>query len=418
MLTYPDQNPKRWIPSFYFVQGMLFSCIIPMSIIMYKNLHTANALITLLSSLYGLPWMLKPTFAPIFEMILTKRKIVIGMQVILATLFIGLAMSVGKHYFFPMSVALLSALAFCAAIHDVAADGFFLQSLTLNQRTRYISLTNFFFHFSRIPCSGLLIMLVGFIASQTNTIIAWRVNYLIVAGALFIFALYHYKTLIESERSKPLTDLRVKPLKLAYKNMLMQFAGIENIKPLVILLLIYNVAEGQLLRVAPLFLLDKPIHGGLGFSTAQVGIILGGFGIAAIMLGTLLAGLLIKRYPLKTLLLYSTANLMVFNAGYLLITLAGINNIFLVTVIIMFARLAFGLSITIYVAVLIQHFSTTSLKMSVYSIGTSIMYMGMILPGAISGWVQSLIGYQAFFMWITALQLGVVFYCKHFSKET
>lgn len=410
-------NPTCWISSFYFTEGMLFGCIIPMSIIMYKNFHATNALITLLSSLFSLSWIIKPLFAPAFEMIATKKRLVIMMQLSLALLFLLLALSIGHSFFLTVSIILLLMLSCCAAIHDTAADGYFLQSLTLEQRTHYISLTNFFYHFSRIPSNGLLIMLVGYVSSISNHFIAWRLNYILIAITLLSMAVYHRVILIENETVQNLRQFRFTKFQQAFKQVLIEFKQIHHVTSLVILLLIYNVAEAQLLRVVPLFLLDKPVNGGLGITTVNVGLILGGFGIVAIMLGNLLAGYLIKRYQLTTLLLLSTCNLLLFNTGYLVIIFASIQQISLITFIIMLARLSFGFSISIFMAVLVRHFSRASLKMSVYAIGTSLMYLGMLLPGAISGWLQQLLGYKLFFLWITLLQFVVVYYCYWFARQ-
>jgi PAT family beta-lactamase induction signal transducer AmpG len=35
-----------------------------------------------------------------------------------------------------------------------------------------------------------------------------------------------------------------------------------------------------------------------------------------------------------------------------------------------------------------------------YAFGTALMNLGIILPGAVSGWIQSRLGYTRFFIWV------------------
>ena len=37
-----------------------------------------------------------------------------------------------------------------------------------------------------------------------------------------------------------------------------------------------------------------------------------------------------------------------------------------------------------------------------YAIGTGIMALGMMLPAMASGWIQEMLGYKNFFLWIIA----------------
>ena len=64
-------------------------------------------------------------------------------------------------------------------------------------------------------------------------------------------------------------------------------------------LLLYRLGEAQLLKMAPLFLLDPRTSGGLGLATDQVGVIYGTVGVILFMLGALLGGFVVARHGLK-----------------------------------------------------------------------------------------------------------------------
>src|SRR5476651_1283787 len=64
-------------------------------------------------------------------------------------------------------------------------------------------------------------------------------------------------------------------------------------------LLLFRLGEAQLLKLAIPFLLDPADKGGLGLSTAQVGLVYGTIGFSTLILGGLLGGLVLARYGLK-----------------------------------------------------------------------------------------------------------------------
>jgi PAT family beta-lactamase induction signal transducer AmpG len=58
-------------------------------------------------------------------------------------------------------------VAFSSATHDIAADGFYMLALTEKQQAFFVGIRSTFFRISMITGQGLLVMLAGFI--QTNT---------------------------------------------------------------------------------------------------------------------------------------------------------------------------------------------------------------------------------------------------------
>jgi PAT family beta-lactamase induction signal transducer AmpG len=63
--------------------------------------------------------------------------------------------------------------------------------------------------------------------------------------------------------------------------------------------MLYRFGESMVTRTLPLFLKDPVSHGGLGVSTADVGIIVGTFGVFGIIFGGLLGGVIVSRLGLR-----------------------------------------------------------------------------------------------------------------------
>lgn len=62
-------------------------------------------------------------------------------------------------------------------------------------------------------------------------------------------------------------------------------------------------------------------------------------------------------------------------------------------------QFGYGFGFTAYMLYLI-YFSRGSHSTAHYAICTAFMALGMMLPGMIAGWMQELLGYQHFFLWI------------------
>lgn len=59
------------------------------------------------------------------------------------------------------------------------------------------------------------------------------------------------------------------------------------------------MAEGFIMKIAPLFLRASREVGGLGLSLKEIGTLNGVFGSAAFVLGSLLAGIYVSKFGLK-----------------------------------------------------------------------------------------------------------------------
>lgn len=64
-------------------------------------------------------------------------------------------------------------------------------------------------------------------------------------------------------------------------------------------IILYRLAEGFIMKVAPLFLRASREVGGLGLSLTEIGTLNGVFGSAAFVIGSLLGGIFVARYGLK-----------------------------------------------------------------------------------------------------------------------
>jgi PAT family beta-lactamase induction signal transducer AmpG len=156
-------NPWKWIPSLYFAEGLPYVIVITVSIIMYKRLGISNADIALYTSWLYLPWVIKPLWSPIIDIFQTKRFWITTMQLIIGAGMAGVAFTIPLPDFFQFTLAFFWLLAFSSATHDIAADGFYMLSLSESQQSFFVGIRSTFYRLAMIAGQGLLVILAGFL---------------------------------------------------------------------------------------------------------------------------------------------------------------------------------------------------------------------------------------------------------------
>ena len=166
-------NPKSrstwaWVPSLYFAEGIPYVIVMTVSVIMYKRLGISNTDIALYTSWLYLPWVLKPFWSPVVDLLKTKRWWIIIMQLIIGAGLGGVALTIPLPGFFQYTLAFLWLLAFSSATHDIAADGFYMLGLDEHKQAYFIGIRSTFYRLAMITGQGLLIILAGFIESNSG----------------------------------------------------------------------------------------------------------------------------------------------------------------------------------------------------------------------------------------------------------
>jgi len=91
MTQYSKNNPWFWVPSLYFAEGLPYAMVMIVSVIMYKNLGFTNTDIALYTSWLYLPWVIKPLWSPVVDILRTKRFWIGTMQIFIGAGLAGVA---------------------------------------------------------------------------------------------------------------------------------------------------------------------------------------------------------------------------------------------------------------------------------------------------------------------------------------
>ncbi len=586
------RSPWFWVPSLYFAEGIPYVIVMMVSVIMYKRLGVSNTDIALYTSWLYLPWVIKPFWSPIVDIFRTKRFWIIAMQLVVGAGLAGVAFTIPLPGFFQMTLAFMWLLAFSSATHDIAADGFYMLGLDQHEQAWYVGIRSTFYRFAMITGQGLLIILAGFIetnsglpdidievtaapgiqqavfaspdsivfneengaihfitvpkqpaiaahpiarqkadslkswAKEWNTThgftkseivlsaeeakanestwhayitkplekilhkyfgaelkapsekegniglvfirlsaepqddqnivlnfgyhsgdksialmegqrlefnrtnwktpaatliqldpklhssssavfkgragnipLAWSITFFFLTVMFIAFFIYHKIILPYPVSDKPAPTEGFKTVLKEFAETFMLFFKKERIGLILAFLLLYRLAESQLVKLASPFLLDAQELGGMALTTGEVGFIYGTVGILFLTIGGLLGGFLAAKNGLKYWIWIMALAINIPDVVYVYLSYAQPDNFWIINACVAAEQFGYGFGFTAYMLFMI-FVSEGKYKTAHFAIATGFMALGMMIPGMFSGWLQEIIGYQHFFIWV------------------
>lgn len=387
-------SPWRWVPSLYVVQGLPYAVVMTLAVVLYKNLGVSNTDIALVTSGMYLPWVLKPLWSPLVELWGTPRRWIVALQALLGGCFALMAVLLPGPWWWGASIALLWAVAVASATHDIAADGHYLQALPPRPQAAFVGVRSTAYRVALIASQGGLVVLAGMLAQrQGSHAAAWSTVFALLAAAFGGVALYHLWALPRPPRAP-----RTAASPAAALQVFASWFRRPQLARVLAFLLLYRLAEAQLLKLVVPFLLDAPAAGGLGFDTAQVGIAYGTVGVASLTLGGLLGGWLIARFGLERCLWPLVWAMHLPNLLFVALAAWQPSSLAWVSAALAVEQFGYGIGFTAYLVVLLR-LAAGPHPVAHYAIGTGFMALGMMLPGMVAGWLQAQLGYVGFFAW-------------------
>ncbi len=394
------RSPWTWIPTLYFAEGIPYVAVMTLSVIMYKRLGISNTDIALYTGWLYLPWVIKPLWSPFVDIISTKRRWVTVMQQLIGVAFALIALTLPTALFFRLTLAVFWLVAFTSATHDIAADGYYMLALDEHEQSFYVGIRSTFYRIASVAGQGLLVIIAGCIETYTGNIpLAWETVFLVLSALFLGFSLYHSFVLPKVEDKAP--DDRSKrsdETKREFGKVFSTFFRKKNVGIALLFMLLYRFPEAQLVKLINPFLLDSTEAGGLGLSTAEVGIVYGTVGIIGLTLGGIIGGLAAAAKGLRYWLRPMAWSMSLTCLTFVYLSYAASPSLAMINACVFVEQFGYGFGFTAYMLYLI-HFSEGEFSTAHYSLCTGFMALGMMLPGMAAGWIQEMIGYRHFFIW-------------------
>lgn len=266
-----------------------------------------------LASVLGLPYILKPLWAPFLDLFrppllggLGRRKgWILFFQILLFFIYIGLAHVTPDENLLILGL-LIFLLAFSSASQDIVIDAFRIDYLSTEAQSYGASTYQLFYRIA------MLVMGAG--AIWLSDIVEWRLIFFLVAALYLIIIILtalipEPKERIEREQKSITFKERLAPFFSGFKSFFTQdFAGL-----ILLFVICFKLPDAIAGAMA------NPFYIEMGYSGKEIATVTKIYGGIATMVGALLAGALIIRLRLYRALLVSTILIGITNLGYLLV---------------------------------------------------------------------------------------------------
>jgi PAT family beta-lactamase induction signal transducer AmpG len=367
--------------------------------LLYKSLGYSDTQIAFWTGLIVLPWSFKPLWGPFMELYKTKKFYIQFSQLACGLLFSLSVLSLYTSVFFPLSVTLFFLIAFFGATQDMAADGIYLSELSPSLQARYVGWQGTFYNVAKLFSNGGMVFLAGVLIPLLGDRDAWAIVLAIYALVMLLLGIYNRRVLPEQVVQQSIQSAA--QVWDTLKDVMVSFFQKKHIGAGILFIVLYRFAEGQGIKIMPLFLKASIAEGGLGLTESTVGLLTGIYGTAAFVLGSLAAGYFVSNKGLNRrtlLLLCAFFNLPFAAYAYLAITQA--SSLWVIGAAIAIEHFGYGFGFIGIILFIMQQIAPGKYQMAHYAFGSAITYFGYTIASMISGAISDYLGYAQFFVWV------------------
>ena len=232
-----------------------------------------------------------------------------------------------------------------------------------------------------------------------NITFAWSITFFLLAGLFVLFSFFHRFFLPKPTSDAPSSNVTAGTILSDFIQTFVSFFKKPGVGKAIFFMLTFRFSEAQALKLISPFLLDSRDVGGLGLTTGQVGLVYGTIGILALTVGGIIGGFVAAKGGLKKWLWPMTLSMLLTIATFVYLSFSQTESLLVINICIFIEQFGYGFGFTAYMLYLI-YFSEGEQKTAHYAICTGFMALGMMLPGMFAGWMQEMLGYNHFFIWV------------------
>ena len=417
-------SPWAWVPTLYFFEGLPYFIVNTISILIFKDLGMSNGRVALLTSLIGLPWMIKPLWSPFVDIFRSKRWWILVTQILMAATVLLLGFTLPLHEPFTLTLILFVITGFASATHDISADGFYMIGLDRQQQSVFVGIRNTFYRVAMVFGQGVLVVIAGLLQKSSTGIslaqfgtipqnildflqqkstasasLAWSLTLIIASLILTVLSLYHLMMIPRTNADENRQVKGARQVLSEFGGAFVSFFTKPGIWLAMAFMLLYRLPEAFSVKMLYPFFSDAAELGGLGLDKETFGLIYGTAGVIALLAGGILGGIAISRKGLKRCLMPMALSLALPCVVYLILALIQTHNVLVIGSLVVLDQFGYGFGFTAY-TVYMMRFAEGPLKTSHYAICTGFMALSMLLPGLVAGYLQEWLGYVGFFIMV------------------
>ena len=315
-------------------------------------------------------------------------------------------------------MALLAITALLGATQDIGTDGVYVTTLAPKDQAKYLGFQSMCWNAGALLAKGPFVSVSGVLNASTGSwATAWMMIMLGIGALTFLGAIYHLRMLPPGARA----DHAPRNLGDAMKTFGDAFATFfqkRDILRLIAFAFFYRFAYGLLDKMGPLFMKDSRANHGLGLSNQALGGIYGTFGSGAFIVGSLIGGWIVSRAGLKRTLLILCLCLNVPNVTFLILSQTMPTSNAVITAIVTIEQLGWGIGAVGHMIYMMQQIAPGPYQTAHYTFATALMGACMMITGAVSGSIQTAVGYQWFFIIVLLASAAVASWPPCWRRST
>ena len=404
------RNPWAWVPTLYFAEGLPNVLVTGVAAVMYMQMGLTDTELALYTGWLNLPWIIKPLWSPFIDLLRTKRWWILAMQILIGASLAGVAFTLTTPLWFQMSMCCFFIMAFASATHDISADGFYMIELDEHNQTYFVGIRNTFYRLAVIFGNSVLVSIpsILLVYFRNQTAFVWSLVFYGLAGIFIALWLFHGFILPKPAEDR--NDRRsVSEVWSGLISTLLAFFTKFPLRVTIIsicFMLFYRFPEALLNTMTKTFLMRPNSVGGLGMAPSEYGLSYGTVGLIGLMIGGIIGGILVSRDGLKRWLWLLVCAITLPDVVYIYLAysmpdISSVMGLSLVSICLFIQQFGYGLGFTVLTLYML-YYSQGEFKTSHYAICTGISYLGLMLPGMVSGWIKDAVGYQTFFIIVMA----------------
>ena len=228
--------------------------------------------------------------------------------------------------------------------------------------------------------------------------LAWSITFYILAGFFLLIFIYHRFVLPKPASDSP-KEHSPKDILKEFGQTFVSFFSKKDIGIAITFMLVYRLGEAMLVKLSSPFLLDGREVGGLGLTTGQVGLVYGTVGILSLTLGGIVGGIAASRKGLKYWIWPMALCITLPHLAYLYLSWYVPQSMVLINIAVAVEQFGYGFGFTAYSLYMI-YLSDGEHKTAHFAMCTGFMALGMMIPGMLAGWLEDMIGYRHFFIFV------------------
>ena len=273
-----------WVALLYFAEGFPFGLLFD-AFPVYFRIHGMSLTEIGLLSVVGLPWALKFLWAPLVDIVGSRRSWIVTCQGLLA-LDLVLLLFLDPTVTGNLAWGGLIALALLAATQDIAIDAYTIELLDQEEMGPANGL--------RVSTYRVALIIAGGVFVGAAGLVGWQVAFLTAAVLLALLALISSRLprTAQGPQRGPVTQSWSTALAHGFLNPLKSFWRRPGVIAVLLFVLLFKLGDMALGPMVRPFWVDRD------FTPLQIGIIPGTVGVVSTILGALLGGRLTKQWGL------------------------------------------------------------------------------------------------------------------------